>query len=59
MAEVELSMPHMTARGIASRIEVPWSLVVRRYIQNILFCNTEWIQRKNCGETKKERSKNA
>jgi hypothetical protein len=36
MAEAELSMPRMGVRGIASRIEIPWHLIVRRRIQAIV-----------------------
>ena len=35
-AEAELSVPRMIARGVASRIEIPWHLIVRRGIQAIL-----------------------
>jgi hypothetical protein len=35
-AEAELSMPRMGARGIASRIKIPWQLTVRRQIQAIV-----------------------
>lgn len=36
MAEAELSIPRMTARGVACRMEIPWHLTVRRRIQAIL-----------------------
>lgn len=36
MAEAELSMPRMGARGIVSRIKIPWHLTVRRRIQAIV-----------------------
>jgi hypothetical protein len=55
MAEAELSMPRMGARGIASRIEIPWHLTMRRRIQRILFYDTKKIEALNCGvEEKKE-----
>jgi hypothetical protein len=55
MAEAELSMPRMGARGIASRIEIPWALTMRRRIQRILFCDTKKIQEANCGGPKEEK----
>lgn len=36
MAEAELSMPRMAARGIACRMEIPLHLRVRRRIQTIV-----------------------
>jgi hypothetical protein len=36
MAKAELSMPRTGARGIASRIKIPWALIVRRRIHAIV-----------------------
>jgi hypothetical protein len=36
MAEVEVSAPRMTARSIASRIEIPLHLIIRRYFQAVV-----------------------
>jgi hypothetical protein len=47
-AKAELSVPRMIARGVASRIEIPWPLVVRRRIQAIV--NFE------CGKKREERN---
>ena len=49
MAEAELSMPRMGARGIASRIKIPWALTMRRRIQAILHCDSKKIEALNCG----------
>jgi hypothetical protein len=49
MAEAELSMPRMGARGIASRIKIPWALTMRRWIQAILHCDSKKIEALNCG----------
>jgi len=35
-AEAEIAIPRMISRGIASMIEIPWHLAVRRRIQAIL-----------------------
>jgi hypothetical protein len=48
-AEAELSVPRMIARGVASRIEIPWHLTMRRRIQRVLFFDPK-IQKINCGE---------
>ena len=54
MAEAELSMPRMDAQGIASRIEIPWHLIVRRRIQRILNFDPR-IQEANCSGPKEKK----
>ena len=54
-AEAELSMPRMSACGIASRIEIPWALTMRRRIQAILNCDSRKIERLNCGGAEEEK----
>lgn len=44
MAEAELALPTAYARMIASRIEIPWHLIVRRRIQAIV--NFELVKKK-------------
>ena len=62
MAEAELAIPQMVSRGIASRIEIPLHLIVRRRIQQFIdrrirFCETKAIQEANCGGPKESQKK--
>jgi len=52
----------MVSRGIASRIEIPLHLIVRRRIQQFIdrrirFCETKAIQEANCGGPKESQKK--
>ena len=55
MAEAELSMPRMDAQGIASRIEIPWALTMRRWIQSVLHCDSKKIEALNCSGPEEEK----
>lgn len=56
MAEAELSLPRMAARGIACRMEIPLHLKIRRQIQAILHCDSRKIEALNCSGVEKETS---